>query len=438
MTFERLGLADRLLRAVAAEGYTTPTPIQQEAIPHVLANRDVLGCAQTGTGKTAAFALPILHRLLNAEPASRGGRRPIRVLILSPTRELAHQIGESFRSYGRFSGLRHAVIFGGVGQRPQTDALRRGIDVLVATPGRLLDLIGQGFVDLSAVEILVLDEADRMLDMGFLPDVRRIIAQVPTRRQTLLFSATMPEPIERLAAAILRDPAHVRIAPVQATTELIEESVVHVPRQHKLRLLASFLEGRPIARALVFTRTKHGADRVARQLIRSGIQADVLHGGKSQSARQRTLQDFKVGRTAVVVATDLAARGIDVEGISHVLNFDLPHEPETYLHRIGRTGRAGATGFAVSFCDEDQRDELAAIQRLIRRKLPIEQGPLPDMPALNADKSYDLPKEQERRPRGRQKPAHRSKDSRKAKAAPTNGGPSQGPRKKKHRVALGL
>ncbi len=374
MTFDEMGLAEPILRAVATEGYTAPTPIQSEAIPRVMAGRDVLGCAQTGTGKTAAFALPILHRLAGSPLPPGGHSRPIRVLVLAPSRELALQIGRSFRAYGRYTGLRNTVVVGGVGQQPQRQALRRGVDILIATPGRLIDLMGQGFVDLNSVEMFVLDEADRMLDMGFIPDIRRIVSRLPSRRQTVFFSATMPQTIERLAAAILHKPAQVRIAPVRATTELIEQSVVFVPRRNKTRLLVKMLRTRPVVRALVFTRTKHGADRLARQLHQSGIGTGVLHGNKSQSARQRTLDDFKSNRTAVLVATDLAARGIDVEGISHVLNFDLPHEAETYVHRIGRTGRAGVSGVAISFCDEEERKHLVAIQRLTGQTLPIEKG----------------------------------------------------------------
>ena len=389
MTFDELGLSEPILRAVVFQGYATPTPIQSQAIPRVMAGRDLLGCAQTGTGKTAAFALPILHRLTHAGQPPRG-RRPA-VLILAPTRELAAQIGESFHTYGRYAGLRHTVVYGGVGQNPQTRALQQGVDILIATPGRLIDLMGQGFIDLGAVEIFVLDEADRMLDMGFMPDVRRVIAKLPSRRQTLLFCATMPEPIERLAAAILRDPQRIRIAPVKATTELIEESVFFVPRQQKPRLLASFLGMRAVTRALVFTRTKHGADRVARHLNQAGIRADAIHGNKSQGARQRTLEDFKTSRTPVLVATDIAARGIDVEGISHVLNYDLPHEPETYIHRIGRTGRAGVSGIAVSLCDDEERKHLAAIEKLIRRVLPVERD-------LTAGKSPERPVRAQGRP----------------------------------------
>ena len=374
MTFEEFGLSQPILRAVVAQGYTIPTPIQSQAIPHVLAGRDLLGCAQTGTGKTAAFALPILHRLTHAGNPHGRGRR-IRVLVLSPTRELAAQIGEFFRIYGSNTAIRQTVVFGGVGQRPQTKALKHGVDILVATPGRLIDLMNQGFIDLDSVETFVLDEADRMLDMGFLPDVRYVIDKLPQKRQTVLFSATMPDAIARFAAAILSDPVQVRIAQVQATTELIEHSVFFVPQRQKTLLLEKLLKTREVTRALVFTRTKHGADRVARQLNQSGIRADAIHGNKSQAARERSLADFKLNRTHVLVATDVASRGIDVDGISHVMNYDLPHEPETYVHRTGRTGRAGATGIAVSLCDFDERKHLKAIERLIRQTLLVEKDP---------------------------------------------------------------
>jgi ATP-dependent RNA helicase RhlE len=373
MTFEELGLSEPIQRAVVSQGYTIPTPIQSKAIPHVLAGRDLLGCAQTGTGKTAAFALPILHRLTHAGNPPHGRGRRIRVLVLSPTRELAAQIGESFQVYGSHTALRQTVIFGGVGQNPQTRAIKHGVDILVATPGRLIDLMNQGYIDLGSVETLVLDEADRMLDMGFLPDVSYVIEKLPKHRQTLLFSATMPEAIERFASHILRDPVRMRIAPVQATAELIEHSVFFVSQRHKTELLACILKTPAVRRALVFTRTKHGADRVAQQLNRSGIRADAIHGNKSQAARERTLADFKLNRTRVLVATDVASRGIDVEGISHVMNYDLPHEPETYIHRIGRTGRAGATGIAVSLCDYDECKHLKAIERLISQTLLVEK-----------------------------------------------------------------
>ena len=374
MSFVDLGLAESLLRAVSSEGYTTPTPIQLQAIPHALAGRDLLACAQTGTGKTAAFALPLLQRLsISPAPANRRPR-PLRALILSPTRELAAQIGDCFAAYGRHTSLKHTVVFGGVGQHPQVRALRHGVDILTATPGRLLDLFNQGFVDFAAVDALVLDEADRMLDMGFLPDIKRIVSKLPRERQTLLFSATMPEPIARLADTMLRDPVHIRIAPQKATTALIDESICFVPKAKKMAVLVELLEREPISRALVFTRTKHGADRVARQLNRAGISADSIHGDKSQNARQRALAAFKSNHPPVLVATDVAARGIDVDGVSHVFNYEMPLEAEMYLHRIGRTGRAGAEGVAISLCDPDERKLLVAIERLTRRSLPQTLG----------------------------------------------------------------
>ncbi|MBI1899914.1 MAG: DEAD/DEAH box helicase [Planctomycetia bacterium] len=410
MSFHAFGLSEPILRAVVAEGYTTPTPIQSQAIPHVLAGRDLLGCAQTGTGKTAAFALPILHRLTDRGNPPKGAGRRIRVLVLTPTRELAAQIAESFRAYGRNTALRQAVVFGGVGQNPQVRALKHGIDILVATPGRLLDLINQGYVDFRAVETFVLDEADRMLDMGFLPDVRRIIARLPEKRQTLFFSATMPPAIEQLAGAILRDPVRVRIAPVQATTELIEQSVCFVPKHHKPQLLAKLLAKKPVTRAIVFTRTKRGADRVARHLNQSGIRAEAMHGNKSQSARERTFASFKSSRPPILVATDLAARGIDVDGISHIFNFDLPHEPETYVHRIGRTGRAGATGTAISFCDHEERPLLKDIERLIRRTLDVDQDhPVPASalpPATPSNGSHRGSRHSRGRSNGHSQPRH--------------------------------
>lgn len=375
MSFEAFALSAPLLRAVQAQGYSTPTPIQAEAIPLVMSGRDVLGCAQTGTGKTAAFALPILHRLC-AKRQGPSRRRMVRTLVLSPTRELAAQIHDSFQTYGQHVDLRATVIYGGVSQHPQTRALKRGVDIMIATPGRLVDLMNQGYIDLSSVETFVLDEADRMLDMGFLPDLRQIIGCLPTERQTLLFSATMPGPIEELANTILREPATVRIAPVKETTDLIEQSVYYVPRKEKTALLIKYLGNAEVERALVFTRTKHGADRVAKQLNLAGLPTDAIHGDKSQSARQRILGDFRSSRLRVLVATDLAARGLDVQGISHVVNFDLPVEAETYVHRIGRTGRAGASGTAISFCDEDERGHLKAVERLIRQTLRV-VGPRP-------------------------------------------------------------
>ena len=369
--FEDLQLHPALQDAVQAEGYTTPTPIQAQAIPHLMEGRDLLGVAQTGTGKTAAFALPILHRLAEAR---RPSSKRARVLVLTPTRELAIQIGESFDVYGGGLDTSHTVIFGGVGQRPQVTAMARGVDVLVATPGRLLDLMGQGHVRLDEVGIFVLDEADRMLDMGFIHDVRRVIAELPEERQTLLFSATMPDSISRLSQRILRDPVRVEVTPEQPTVERIDQQLLFVEKRDKTRLLADVLRKPGIDRVLVFTRTKRGANRVVKQLDREDVAAEAIHGNKSQTARQRALANFKEGRTRVLVATDIAARGIDVEGISHVINYDLPNIPESYVHRIGRTARAGADGVAISFCEVDERPYLADIERLIRQRVPVVRG----------------------------------------------------------------
>jgi ATP-dependent RNA helicase RhlE len=362
--FAALGLSRPLCDAVAQAGYDTPTPIQAKAIPDVLAGRDLLGCAQTGTGKTAAFALPILHHL--------GGRHgALRVLVLAPTRELAAQIGASFNTYKRGTKLRHKVIFGGVGQGPQVKALRDGLDILVATPGRLLDLMGQGVVDLSRVDHFVLDEADRMLDMGFIRDVRRIVREIPRTRQTLLFSATMPDAIRKLAADILRDPLHVAVDPVSSTREPVSQAVYFVEKTEKIRFLLGILDDKAIDidRALVFTRTKHGANKVVKHLDRASVRAAAIHGNKSQSARERALAGFKRGDLRVLVATDIAARGIDIKELSHVINFDLPNEPESYVHRVGRTGRAGLSGAAISFCATDERPYLRSIERLTKRTL---------------------------------------------------------------------
>ena len=371
--FEAFGLRPELLRAVAEKNYTSPTPIQEKAIPFVLEGKDLLGCAQTGTGKTAAFALPILHRLQET-PWTDRGRRPIRVLVLTPTRELASQIAESFGDYGRYTGLRHTIVFGGVSQHPQAQALQRGIDILVATPGRLLDLVSQGLVHLRTVETFVLDEADRMLDMGFLHDIRKILGQLPGKRQTLFFSATMPGEIQGLADSILRDPVRVAVTPVATPAEAVAHRVHFVEKPEKIDLLKHLLEDPSVRNALVFTRTKHGADKVTRQLARHNVRAEAIHGNKSQNARELALGNFKRGRTRVLVATDIAARGIDIVELSHVINFDLPNEPESYVHRIGRTGRAGASGIALSFCSYEERPFLAGIERLIRKHLPVAQG----------------------------------------------------------------
>jgi ATP-dependent RNA helicase RhlE len=369
MSFADLSLIQPLLRAITAEGYSEPTPIQQAAIPPVLEGRDLLGIAQTGTGKTAAFALPILQRLATSAPPA--GARRIRALILTPTRELAAQIGDSFRAYGRNLRLRNVVIFGGVSQHGQERALRQSPEILVATPGRLLDLCSQRVIDLSAVEILVLDEADRMLDMGFIHDVRRVIGLVPRRRQTLFFSATMAPEIESLANDILHAPERVEVTPRAKTADKVEQSVYFVQKAEKRQLLEQVLEQHDMERVLVFTRTKHGADRVAKQLARARVSAAAIHGNKSQNARERALASFKRGETRVLVATDIAARGIDVDGISHVINYDLPNVPESYVHRIGRTARAGASGIALSFCDPEERGHLRGIEKLLRFQLPV-------------------------------------------------------------------
>ncbi len=369
MHFNDLELIPQLLTAVQACGYDEPTPIQRETIPPVLQGRDVLGCAQTGTGKTAAFALPILQRL-HSERKQHTGKRTIRALVLTPTRELALQIYENFVSYGKQLPLRACVIFGGVGQQPQVDALRRGVDILVATPGRLNDLIGQGHIVLDHLEVFVLDEADRMLDMGFIHDVRKVIALLPKKRQTLFFSATMPAEVEKLAQSLLSAPVTVKVDPVSSTVDKIEQSLYLVDKANKKLLLAKLLREPAVESALVFTRTKHGADRVVRELGRAGIQAKAIHGDKSQGARQQALGDFKSGKVHVLVATDIAARGIDIAGLSHVFNYDLPNEPEAYVHRIGRTGRAGMEGVAISFCCIDEMKELKQIEKLTGKELP--------------------------------------------------------------------
>ena len=363
-------LIEPLQRAVAEEGYTVPTPIQEQAIPHLVEGRDLLGCAQTGTGKTAAFTLPLLQTLARAKRRMPGGRP--RALILTPTRELAAQIGNSIRTYGRHVQVSHTVIFGGVGQHPQVQALRRGLDVVVATPGRLLDLMEQGHVRLDRIELFVLDEADRMLDMGFIPAVRKVIACLPKERHSLFFSATMPPVVANLAKELLRDPVQISIDPGRPTVERIAQKLMFVDKNHKDDLLIALIKEHAMERALVFTRTKHGADKVVKKLDSAGISACAIHGNKSQNARTTALQGFKTGRVRVLVATDLAARGLDVDGITHVVNYDLPEEPETYVHRIGRTARAGAGGDAVSFCSARERDALRDIEKLIRKPIPAD------------------------------------------------------------------
>lgn len=374
-TFDQLDLIEPIRKALQTEGYTTPTPIQAQSIPYLLEGRDLLGCAQTGTGKTAAFAIPLIQRMVvslgNQAAQPRGNRRPIKALILTPTRELAIQIEESFRAYGRHTSLKYTVIFGGVGQKPQTDALRAGVDVLIATPGRLLDLIGQGYVHLKELEYFVLDEADRMLDMGFIHDVRKVIAVIPPKRQTLFFSATMPPEIQRLSSSILTNPVKVEVTPVSSTAETVQQRVYFVDKAKKADLLVHLMKEMDIRQGLVFTRTKHGADKLVRILVKAGITADAIHGNKAQNYRQRALGNFKDKKIRALVATDIAARGIDIDMLGHVINHDIPNIPESYVHRIGRTGRAGASGLALSLCDQEELEYLRDIQKLIKRDVPV-------------------------------------------------------------------
>ena len=384
MSFENLNLIEPILRALKAEGYSIPTPIQEKAIPVLLKGRDLLGCAQTGTGKTAAFAVPILQLLYEKKlPAER--KRQIKALVVTPTRELAIQIDESFTAYGKHTSLRHTVIYGGVSQSAQTNALRNGVDILVATPGRLLDLISQQFVDLHNLQFFVLDEADRMLDMGFIHDVKKIIAKLPKNRQSLFFSATMPPDIQKLASTILVNPVKVDIDPVVETSDLIRQSLYFVDKSNKQSLLIHLLENPSIESALVFTRTKHGADKVNKALTRAGIKTAAIHGNKSQNARQAALNNFKNKKTRVLVATDIAARGIDVEQLSHVINLEIPNIPEIYIHRIGRTGRAGLGGVALSFCDEEEKEYLKGIYKLVSNPIHVVEDhpyPMKNEPAL--------------------------------------------------------
>lgn len=370
MAFRKLELIEPILKAVAEEGYTTPTPIQQQSIPLILERKDLLGCAQTGTGKTAAFAIPILQILHEGKTQERGPKL-IKALILTPTRELAIQIGESFAAYGKYTGLTHSVIFGGVSQFHQTNQLQRGVDILIATPGRLLDLMSQGYIGLQHLKIFVLDEADRMLDMGFIHDVKRVIIKLPVKRQTLFFSATMPQEIQTLANVLLTNPSKVEVTPVSSTVDKIEQSLYLVDKNNKNGLLLYLLKDTKIVTALVFTRTKHGADKVVKMLQKENITAAAIHGNKSQNARQNALTNFKNGNLRVLVATDIAARGIDIDELTHVINYELPNVPETYVHRIGRTGRAGNVGTAMSFCDQEERAELKDIQKLIAKNIPV-------------------------------------------------------------------
>ena len=371
MSFSDLNIIEPILKALRTEGYEKPTPIQEQAIPIILDRKDLLGCAQTGTGKTAAFAIPTLQILAAQKSTDNRAPRKVKALILTPTRELAIQINESFESYGKFTGLRHAVVFGGVSQNQQVEAIRRGVDILIATPGRLIDLFNQRVISFQDISIFILDEADRMLDMGFIIDVRRIVTKLPTQRQTLFFSATMPPEIQKLANTILQNPVKVEVTPHSTTVEKIEQSVFFVEKNDKQALLRHVLRNTEAETALVFTRTKHGADRVAKFLNLSRISAEAIHGNKSQNARQRALNNFKTKQTRVLVATDIAARGIDVDDLMLVINYELPNIPETYVHRIGRTGRAGASGIALSFCDLEEKEFLRDINRLITKPIPV-------------------------------------------------------------------
>ncbi|MEG1837919.1 MAG: DEAD/DEAH box helicase [Bacteroidaceae bacterium] len=386
MTFEQLDLIEPILKALQNEGYNTPTPIQEQAIPILLRGKDLLGCAQTGTGKTAAFAIPILQHLYKSD-----NKQGIKALVLTPTRELAIQIDESFAAYGKYTGLKHTVIFGGVSQKSQTDTLRRGVNILIATPGRLLDLIGQGFISLKSIEFFVLDEADRMLDMGFIHDIKRLLPLLPKKRQTLFFSATMPSEIAALSNTILHLPERVEVTPASSTVDTITQSLYFVSKQDKKDLLVHLLKDKSLESVLVFTRTKHGADNVAKILGKAGIGAEAIHGNKSQNARQRALTHFKDHETRVLIATDIAARGIDVDLLSHVINYELPNVPETYVHRIGRTGRAGHEGIAISFCEAEEVPFLKDIQKLIGKTIPV----VKDHPFVSAETTQVIAKKSE-------------------------------------------
>jgi superfamily II DNA/RNA helicase len=426
-SFNEFGLADPILRALAEERYVTPTPIQAQTIPLLLAKRDVIGIAQTGTGKTAAFALPILNHL--AANRVRPERKSCRVLVLSPTRELSGQILDSFRTYGRHLRISSALAIGGVSMGAQVRALMNGVDVLVATPGRLLDLVQSNALRLNQVETFVLDEADRMLDMGFIHDIRKIITKIPAQRQTLLFSATMPADIAELARHMLKDPARVAVTPVASTVERVQQRVIHVDRAAKAATLADLLRQEPVDRALVFTRTKHGADKVVRGLLKSGFAAEAIHGNKSQNQRERVLAGFRDGRVRTLVATDIAARGIDVEGISHVINFDLPNIPESYVHRIGRTARAGADGMAISLCSGDEVAYLRDIEKLIRMAIPSSgKQPVASRPAPQPQQARGGRPDNNRgakSQRGRQQQKGRKRHNGEHRPAPSSGGERQ-------------
>lgn len=406
MTFKELNIIEPILKSLSAEGYTNPTPIQAQAIPILMRRKDLLGCAQTGTGKTAAFAIPILQHLY-LDKQKNIGKRKIKVLVVTPTRELALQIGESFTTYGRFTGLKNTVVFGGVKQGAQTDALRQGVDILVATPGRLLDLMNQGFISLKNIEYFVLDEADHMLDMGFIHDIRKIITKLPEKRQSLFFSATMPHAIMSLSRNILGTPERVTIEPEQTTAEKVEQSVYFVIKKDKTNLLIHILKTEPVGSVLVFSRTKHGANKIVKMLLKADISAVAIHGNKSQGARVKALNDFKNRTISVLVATDIAARGIDVDDLSHVINFDLPNVPETYVHRIGRTGRAGASGVAISFSDAEERAYLRDIQKLIGQTVPV----VTDHP-FASDVTEVEPKSTKKPQRSKPKPGNKRNENR--------------------------
>jgi len=403
MSFEKLNIIKPILSALITEGYTSPTPIQEQAIPIILERQDLLGCAQTGTGKTAAFAIPILQ-LLQADPYYGKDPRTIKTLILTPTRELAIQIGESFKAYGRNLSLKHTVIFGGVAQGPQALKLKHGVDILVATPGRLLDLMNQKLVSLHHIKIFVLDEADRMLDMGFIHDVRKVIAKIPQKRQTLFFSATMPPEIQLLSQSILNHPQKVEVTPVSSTAETIEQGIYFVEKSDKKKLLIHILNDRSIKTALVFARTKHGADKIVKDLVNAGIKAEAIHGNKSQNARQNALNNFKAGKTKALIATDIAARGIDIDALAHVINYELPNVPETYVHRIGRTGRAGASGKAFSFCDDEEMDFLKDIQKLTGQIIPV----IEDQPYHMKGAEFRLAQPKQKKAAAKKPASHRS------------------------------
>lgn len=405
MTFKDLGLAEPILKAVEAEGYTTPTPIQQQAIPILLKGKDLLGVAQTGTGKTAAFGIPILHHLHNSRNGHQG-KPKIKALIVTPTRELAIQIGESLTAYGKHTGLRNTVIFGGVKQGKQVNVLRNGVDILIATPGRLLDLMGQGFITFKDLEFVVLDEADQMLDMGFIHDIKKIIAKLPAKRQSLFFSATMPKDIVELSRKMLGDFERVSIKPEQATAEKVEQGVYFVSKKNKPKLLVHLLQERPKDSVLVFSRTKHGANKIVKKLAQAGIRSAAIHGNKSQTARQKALGDFKDGKLKVLVATDIAARGIDVEELSLVVNYDLPNVSETYVHRIGRTGRASASGTALSFCDKEERPYLRDIEKLIKQEVPR----MPEHQFIDEDEDQSEPAPQPQKPRNPNQSRNRNRN----------------------------